>query len=46
MPRTSKRDASLASKLLRNRSTSKNVKSVAGSDLSDRRKGKSKNKYR
>jgi hypothetical protein len=42
MPRTSKKDASLASKLLRSRKTSKNVKSVAGSDLSDRRKGKKK----
>jgi hypothetical protein len=42
MPRTSKRDASIASKLLRSKRTSKNVKSVAGSDLSDRRKGKRK----
>ena len=31
---TSKKDASKASKLLRSKSTPKNVKSVAGSDLS------------
>lgn len=37
---TSKKDASLASRLLRSKSTSKSTKSVAGSDLSQaRRKG-------
>ena len=41
MPRTSKRVATEASKLLRN-SPHKIVKSVAGSDLSDRRKPKKK----
>jgi hypothetical protein len=35
---TSKKDASKASKLLRNPNTSKNVKSVAGSDLSQAKK--------
>lgn len=38
---TSKRDASKAAKLLRNPKTSKNVKSVAGSDLAQtKRRGK------
>jgi hypothetical protein len=35
---TSKKDASIASKLLRKASTPKNVKSVAGSDLAQARK--------
>ena len=39
---TSKKDASLASKLLRSRKSSKAVKSVAGSDLSQRRSKKRK----
>jgi hypothetical protein len=44
MPRTSKKDASLASKLLRSKKTSKAVKSVAASDLSDRRSSKTRKK--
>jgi hypothetical protein len=42
MPRTSKRVASIAAKLLRNPKTPARVKSVAASDLEDRKKGKKK----
>lgn len=41
---TSKKDASKAGKLLSNPKTSKNVKSVAGSDLSQAKKKKKKKK--
>ncbi len=41
---TSKRDASKAAKLLANPKTPKNVKSVAGSDLSQARGNKGKGK--
>lgn len=39
---TSKKDATKASKLLSNPKTSKNVKSVAGSDLAQAKKSRSK----
>ncbi len=41
---TSKKDASKASKLLKNKSTSKTVKSVAGSDLAQAKHKASKKK--
>jgi len=41
---TSKKDARLASEQLRNKKTSKSGKSVAGSDLSQRKKAKKSGK--
>ncbi len=41
---TSKKDASKASKLLKTKSSSKNVKSVAGSDLAQTKKAAGKKK--
>jgi hypothetical protein len=41
---TSKKDASLASKILRNPNSSKAARSVAGSDLSQRKPSKKRGK--